>query len=193
VHTALREGLITLPSRSSGRLEEDLVATLELIADGYTDAEIAAQLHLSLDAVKSRVKRILRALQAEDRAHAVAIGWQLGLLGARRECLARDTFNALAQLAEHAVTGSGATPATAAGPALTIAEQYPCHGVRFTNGRTLHSVKRPKEHRWWDLLEAACGKTGYQARGYPGRPATRCAGCAKAVDGTPKPSEESEG
>jgi DNA-binding NarL/FixJ family response regulator len=81
VNASLRERVITLPEQPPIELDEYLVDTLELIADGYTNAEIAAELWLSVDAVKSRVKRIFRELGAEGRAHAVAIGWQRGLLG----------------------------------------------------------------------------------------------------------------
>jgi DNA-binding NarL/FixJ family response regulator len=80
VDAALRQGLITLPERPPAQLDEHLVDTLELIAAGYTNAEIAAELFLSYDAVKSRVKRILQDLHANDRTHAVAIGWQRRLL-----------------------------------------------------------------------------------------------------------------
>jgi DNA-binding CsgD family transcriptional regulator len=80
VGAAIRRGVITLAPGLPGELEDHLVDTLKLIADGYSNAEIAAELWLSLDAVKSRVKRILRDLDARDRAHAVAIGWQRGLL-----------------------------------------------------------------------------------------------------------------
>jgi hypothetical protein len=65
-------------------------------------------------------------------------------------------------------------------------ELYPIHGVRFVNGRTEHRTKRPDEERWWDLLEAACGKTGYQARGFGLGPVTPCRGCHKAIYGTPE-------
>ncbi|MGW0334298.1 response regulator transcription factor [Streptomyces sp. NPDC003011] len=80
VDTAIREGVISLPALAPRPLEEYLLDTLQWIARGYTNPEIGAELWLSVDAVKSRVKRILRALDAENRAHAVAIGWQRGLL-----------------------------------------------------------------------------------------------------------------
>ncbi|MFF3488909.1 response regulator transcription factor [Streptomyces sp. NPDC002701] len=70
-----------LPALTPCPLEAYLVETLKLIARGYTNPEIGAHLWLSVDAVKSRVKRTLLALDAENRAHAVAIGWQRGLLG----------------------------------------------------------------------------------------------------------------
>jgi hypothetical protein len=66
-------------------------------------------------------------------------------------------------------------------PAPTIAEQYPIKKVRFIKGRTYHHTRRPADERWWDLLEAACGKTGYLERGYPLVAITPCKGCVKAL------------
>ncbi|WP_405673237.1 hypothetical protein [Streptomyces sp. NBC_01530] len=66
--------------------------------------------------------------------------------------------------------------------APTVAEQYPCRGVRFVNGRTQHRVRRPDDERWWDQLEAACGKTGYLERGFPLGIVTPCRRCVKAVE-----------
>ena len=79
VNTAIREGVITLPALPPVAMGKHLLATLELIADGYTNAEIAAELTLSVDAVKSRIKCVLRTLNANGRAHAVAVGRQRGL------------------------------------------------------------------------------------------------------------------
>lgn len=65
---------------------------------------------------------------------------------------------------------------------LSTAEQYPIRDVRFVNGRTEHRTRPPVGDRWYeDPLEAACGKIGYLARGYPNGPVRPCAGCAKAV------------
>jgi hypothetical protein len=63
-------------------------------------------------------------------------------------------------------------------------ELYPIKRVRFVKGRTYHRTKRPADERWWDLLEAACGKTGYLERGWCRGPITPCRGCNKAIDGT---------
>jgi hypothetical protein len=73
---------------------------------------------------------------------------------------------------------------TPAEPTPTMAEQYPIHGVRFVNGRTEHRTNRPEEHRWHDLLYAACGKTGFLARGFCLGAVTPCKGCRKAIYGT---------
>ena len=67
--------------------------------------------------------------------------------------------------------------------APTVAEQYPCRGVRFVNGRTEHRVRPPHDNRWWDLLEAACGKTGYKTDAYVFGEVRDCRGCAQAIAG----------
>lgn len=65
-------------------------------------------------------------------------------------------------------------------PTPSPADVYPIRQARFVNGRTWHRVKQPTA--WRDLLEAACGKTGYQARGYTMNSVRECGGCAKAVE-----------
>lgn len=67
-------------------------------------------------------------------------------------------------------------------PAPTVAELYPIENVRFVNGRTHHRTRRPVDERWWDLLEAACGKTGYLCRGYPLGAIRECRGCTRAIE-----------
>ncbi|MFE2486035.1 hypothetical protein ACFXGR_22595 [Streptomyces mirabilis] len=66
-------------------------------------------------------------------------------------------------------------------PAPTLAELYPIEKVRFVGGRTYHRTKPPDDERWWDQLEAACGKTGFLCRGYPGGAVRECRGCARAL------------
>lgn len=46
---------------------------LRLVAEGYTNREIADMLGIGVETVKSHVKSILRSLQAHNRAHAVAL------------------------------------------------------------------------------------------------------------------------
>lgn len=67
-------------------------------------------------------------------------------------------------------------------PAPTVAEEFPVRDVRFVNGRTRHRTRRPADQRWYeDPLEAACGKIGYLARGYPNGAIRECPGCARAI------------
>jgi DNA-binding CsgD family transcriptional regulator len=62
-------------------LSEREQQVLDLIAEGMTNAAIGHRLGLSEHTVKSRMRTLLRHLAASDRAHAVAIGYQRGLLG----------------------------------------------------------------------------------------------------------------
>ena len=66
-------------------------------------------------------------------------------------------------------------------PAPSIADEYPAR-VRFVNGRTRHRVRRPEEQRWWELLHAACGKSGLLASGYVVGAVGECRGCVRAVE-----------
>ena len=52
------------------------------IASGRRTGAIAAELYLSQDTVRTHVQRILAKLGAHDRAHAVAIAYRRGILGA---------------------------------------------------------------------------------------------------------------
>lgn len=58
---------------------------LDLLPLGLGNAAIARQLFVSEGAVKSCVGRIFSKFGVSDRAHAVAIGWQQGLLGGMRQ------------------------------------------------------------------------------------------------------------
>ena len=53
---------------------------LRLLARGRTNTAIGHELHLSVNTVKTHVQRILRKLEAPDRAAAVARAARLGLL-----------------------------------------------------------------------------------------------------------------
>lgn len=50
------------------------------IARGLSNGEIGRELYLSEDTVKSHARRLFRKLGARDRAHAVALGYQKGLV-----------------------------------------------------------------------------------------------------------------
>jgi DNA-binding NarL/FixJ family response regulator len=53
---------------------------LQFIVQGLANKEIAAQLSLTEEAVKSRVKNILAKLRANDRTHAAMIAVNRGIL-----------------------------------------------------------------------------------------------------------------
>jgi len=56
------------------------IEVLRLIAAGNANKEIAAQLSVTEETVKSRVKNILDKLSANDRTHAVTIGLKRGII-----------------------------------------------------------------------------------------------------------------
>ena len=56
------------------------VRVLRLIAEGNANKEIAAQLSISEDTVKSQVRNILSKLGAKDRTHAAMIGLKRGII-----------------------------------------------------------------------------------------------------------------
>ncbi|HEU0142422.1 MAG TPA: response regulator transcription factor [Bryobacteraceae bacterium] len=56
------------------------VEVLRLVAGGNANKEIAAQLSLTEETVKSHVRNILAKLGANDRTHAVAIGLKRGII-----------------------------------------------------------------------------------------------------------------
>jgi DNA-binding NarL/FixJ family response regulator len=55
------------------------VEVLRLVAGGNANKEIAAQLSLTEETVKSHIRNILAKLGANDRTHAVAIGLRRGI------------------------------------------------------------------------------------------------------------------
>jgi DNA-binding NarL/FixJ family response regulator len=56
------------------------IMVLRLIADGNANKQIASQLSITEETVKSRVKSILSKLGANDRTHAAMIGLKRGII-----------------------------------------------------------------------------------------------------------------
>lgn len=75
--TCLAGLTIREPSTKLTALELDV---LRLIAEGCTNAEIAADHVKSVETVKSQVKTIIRKLDARSRTHAVVIALRSGVL-----------------------------------------------------------------------------------------------------------------
>ena len=65
---------------SDGSLTPREVDVLRLVARGNANKEIAAQLSLTEETVKSHLRSILAKLSANDRTHAVAIGLKRGII-----------------------------------------------------------------------------------------------------------------
>jgi DNA-binding NarL/FixJ family response regulator len=56
------------------------IRVLRLIAEGYANKEIGAQLTISEETIKSQVRSILSKLNANDRTHAAMIGLKRGII-----------------------------------------------------------------------------------------------------------------
>ena len=56
------------------------IEVLQAITNGLSNSEVAKQLNLSVETVKSHSKAILRKLGARDRTQAVVLGLQAGLV-----------------------------------------------------------------------------------------------------------------
>jgi DNA-binding NarL/FixJ family response regulator len=67
-----------MPAFLSGKERDDMLTgrereILQLLADGMSNADVAAKLFISQETVKSHVRHILAKLEADTRTHAVAI------------------------------------------------------------------------------------------------------------------------
>jgi DNA-binding NarL/FixJ family response regulator len=86
---AVHAGKKTLSPEASYQLAEHAtddaltpaeIAVLRLIAEGNANKQIADQLSITEETVKSRVKNILSKLGANDRTHAAMIGLKRGII-----------------------------------------------------------------------------------------------------------------
>lgn len=71
-HEAAREGITGVTAAR--------ITVLRLVANGYTNDEIAKATNTSRAAVQSQIRRTADALGARGRTHAVALGFKFGLL-----------------------------------------------------------------------------------------------------------------
>ena len=84
--STLAESLTHLPAHPAAQhrppkeLTERERQVLHLMSCGQSNKEIGAMLFLSEDTVKTHARRLFRKLEASDRAHAVAVGFRLGLV-----------------------------------------------------------------------------------------------------------------
>lgn len=61
-------------------LPQYLLETLQACADGLESADMAVRLCIGVDTARHRISKLYEVLGARNRAHAVAIGYRLGLL-----------------------------------------------------------------------------------------------------------------
>jgi DNA-binding CsgD family transcriptional regulator len=73
------------PSSSTPKVTPRELEVLGLIADGHSTREIAKQLWITDETVRTHVRRLLNRLGARTRAHAVAIAYRDGLWAGDRE------------------------------------------------------------------------------------------------------------
>jgi len=63
------------------KLSDREFEALMLIAEGLSNPEIAARQNVALDTAKTFVRKVFLKLGVRDRAQAVAVGYQRGILG----------------------------------------------------------------------------------------------------------------
>ncbi len=77
--------VVTPPTTPVEELTERELEVLALMAEGKTDKEIARALGIAESTAKNHVGNILGKLSVPNRAGAVAVGYELGLIGAKKE------------------------------------------------------------------------------------------------------------
>jgi DNA-binding NarL/FixJ family response regulator len=77
--------VVTPPITPVEELTERELEVLALMAEGKTDRQIARALGIAESTAKNHVGNILGKLNVPNRAGAVAAGYQLGLIGAKKE------------------------------------------------------------------------------------------------------------
>lgn len=78
IHLAHQLGLLDPPAVLD--VPRSLLDVLELVADGYTNAEIAQRLQRSVYTVADQVREARRRLGARDRAHAAVLAVEARLI-----------------------------------------------------------------------------------------------------------------
>lgn len=73
----LRSASCRLVKATLSRREQQV---LRMVAEGMGNAEIARQLRLSVDTIRTHMRNVMRKLSARDRTHAATIAFRTGLL-----------------------------------------------------------------------------------------------------------------
>ena len=68
------------PKSNVGHLSERELEVLKLIIDGYSNPEIAAQLYLSPNTIKTHVRGIMNKLSVDDRVQAAVVALRTGIV-----------------------------------------------------------------------------------------------------------------
>ena len=68
------------PKSNVGNLSERELEVLKLIIDGYSNPEIAAQLFLSPNTIKTHVRGIMNKLSVDDRVQAAVVALRTGIV-----------------------------------------------------------------------------------------------------------------
>lgn len=76
----------TRPTRHLTPREREV---LSLVADGYSTADVARELWITEDTVRTHIRRMKARLEARSRAHLVAIAFREGLWADRRREVGR--------------------------------------------------------------------------------------------------------